>query len=335
MKIFGSYVVVPVLTGLALSACIGSSSGVVGPQGDAYVVHRANSIETHHLLYKTDGTVGGTVLVYTPTVGADESAKLDGIETLGNFVYFNQFKNDEAAGFLPNAIRTFHKVDTSNGDLVSQEPHLVSQQPLGDLGVIRSLKVGSDLYVYSTSLDNGSQGTMGLELIRYDTSGNATDLSPFVNAQDMFWGEAVAIGSKIFFISAAGFIGFETIGTPSPAIEVSLPSGYRSVKLGQEAGKLFIAAGDPSNPSGDTKLYGFDPSSFSNPVVEVGTTYFSNLDGGKISNAEGYFLGSNDTNLIVRNISSEVETTLLPCICLLYTSPSPRDGLLSRMPSSA
>ena len=27
------------------------------------------------------------------------------------------------------------------------------------------------------------------------------------------------------------------------------------------------------------------------------------------------------------------KTTL--CICLLYTSPSPRDGLLSRMPSSA
>ena len=24
-----------------------------------------------------------------------------------------------------------------------------------------------------------------------------------------------------------------------------------------------------------------------------------------------------------------------PCLCLLYTSPSPRDGLLSRMPSSA
>ena len=26
---------------------------------------------------------------------------------------------------------------------------------------------------------------------------------------------------------------------------------------------------------------------------------------------------------------------LEPCTCLLYTSPSPRDGLLSRMPSSA
>ena len=29
------------------------------------------------------------------------------------------------------------------------------------------------------------------------------------------------------------------------------------------------------------------------------------------------------------------ETSLASYICLLYTSPSPRDGLLSRMPSSA
>ena len=28
-------------------------------------------------------------------------------------------------------------------------------------------------------------------------------------------------------------------------------------------------------------------------------------------------------------------TSQMPWICLLYTSPSPRDGLLSRMPSSA
>ena len=28
-------------------------------------------------------------------------------------------------------------------------------------------------------------------------------------------------------------------------------------------------------------------------------------------------------------------TELFPGVCLLYTSPSPRDGLLSRMPSSA
>ena len=33
-----------------------------------------------------------------------------------------------------------------------------------------------------------------------------------------------------------------------------------------------------------------------------------------------------DKNVTIKN---------LPRVCLLYTSPSPRDGLLSRMPSSA
>ena len=32
---------------------------------------------------------------------------------------------------------------------------------------------------------------------------------------------------------------------------------------------------------------------------------------------------------------SDAEVTTKATICLLYTSPSPRDGLLSRMPSSA
>ena len=31
----------------------------------------------------------------------------------------------------------------------------------------------------------------------------------------------------------------------------------------------------------------------------------------------------------------KIDTDDVPCTCLLYTSPSPRDGLLSRMPSSA
>ena len=35
------------------------------------------------------------------------------------------------------------------------------------------------------------------------------------------------------------------------------------------------------------------------------------------------------------NTSQYFKNTELNCICLLYTSPSPRDGLLSRMPSSA
>ena len=34
-------------------------------------------------------------------------------------------------------------------------------------------------------------------------------------------------------------------------------------------------------------------------------------------------------------VSGQCSKALLFCGCLLYTSPSPRDGLLSRMPSSA
>ena len=34
-------------------------------------------------------------------------------------------------------------------------------------------------------------------------------------------------------------------------------------------------------------------------------------------------------------INEKLKNKTLAIICLLYTSPSPRDGLLSRMPSSA
>ena len=40
-------------------------------------------------------------------------------------------------------------------------------------------------------------------------------------------------------------------------------------------------------------------------------------------------------NLLTQNPASAVQWASLLGSCLLYTSPSPRDGLLSRMPSSA
>ena len=49
--------------------------------------------------------------------------------------------------------------------------------------------------------------------------------------------------------------------------------------------------------------------------------------------SEGYGLISKEitfeSNILLKNVREEVSS------CLLYTSPSPRDGLLSRMPSSA
>ena len=45
--------------------------------------------------------------------------------------------------------------------------------------------------------------------------------------------------------------------------------------------------------------------------------------------------GANLTNVTAASITSEASKTITLSTCLLYTSPSPRDGLLSRMPSSA
>ena len=47
--------------------------------------------------------------------------------------------------------------------------------------------------------------------------------------------------------------------------------------------------------------------------------------------------GQVPTHLIGNDAFQEADTTGITraCTCLLYTSPSPRDGLLSRMPSSA
>ena len=49
--------------------------------------------------------------------------------------------------------------------------------------------------------------------------------------------------------------------------------------------------------------------------------------------AERLGQSANDFNELYENLQKEI--TVIDAICLLYTSPSPRDGLLSRMPSSA
>ena len=42
-----------------------------------------------------------------------------------------------------------------------------------------------------------------------------------------------------------------------------------------------------------------------------------------------------DTGVVAQFASNDYYIQVCPRSCLLYTSPSPRDGLLSRMPSSA
>ena len=66
-------------------------------------------------------------------------------------------------------------------------------------------------------------------------------------------------------------------------------------------------------------IKGEKKSKFSKPEVEV--LYSFNLDG-NISEVKSF----NSSGILLNKLTN---------ICLLYTSPSPRDGLLSRMPSSA
>ena len=63
-------------------------------------------------------------------------------------------------------------------------------------------------------------------------------------------------------------------------------------------------------------IWGAAPASGENPPMhQTGVDYYDKLGVTKIINAAG--------------------TYTMFTACLLYTSPSPRDGLLSRMPSSA
>ena len=51
---------------------------------------------------------------------------------------------------------------------------------------------------------------------------------------------------------------------------------------------------------------------------------------GDLKELEKYLIEMYDHTLLISEDDPELDT-----FCLLYTSPSPRDGLLSRMPSSA
>ena len=52
-------------------------------------------------------------------------------------------------------------------------------------------------------------------------------------------------------------------------------------------------------------------------------------------NRGGYFEAAKDYQASYAKLKGDLEEKGRVCYCLLYTSPSPRDATLSRMPSSA
>ena len=94
------------------------------------------------------------------------------------------------------------------------------------------------------------------------------------------------------------------------------------------------------------EIFGFKSFGFKNTIVdfEPGLVSISGPNGSGKSNildAIIFALGENRPKVMrapnLRALIHDIEgsTRRGPKICLLYTSPSPRDGLLSRMPSSA
>ena len=87
---------------------------------------------------------------------------------------------------------------------------------------------------------------------------------------------------------------------------------------------------DPSREEHELREYlgdGFSLTSLQQSEARVDEEFAAAAD-------EVSFYRESETYLY--NLTSFAMTgTKLPYLCLLYTSPSPRDGLLSRMPSSA
>ena len=71
------------------------------------------------------------------------------------------------------------------------------------------------------------------------------------------------------------------------------------------------------------------------PLKDINFVLNEVLDVSSLSKLPGYQDATPDViQAILEEAAKLCENVLFP-LCLLYTSPSPRDGLLSRMPSSA
>ena len=119
------------------------------------------------------------------------------------------------------------------------------------------------------------------------------------------------------------------------AKELQLPEtdlAVASIPLDGPGKARFMNADMPLNPGSIMKVITtYAALELLGPTFQWHTRlYTDGIIEGETLNGNLYFVGSGDPKL-----TEERLWLLLREFCLLYTSPSPRDGLLSRMPSSA
>ena len=85
----------------------------------------------------------------------------------------------------------------------------------------------------------------------------------------------------------------------------------------------------------ETKSSRLDSKTFINEISEDVAVLKGRVDGLEVKQNEFEAGGFSDTTTLDGKAVFALMGTDHSKVCLLYTSPSPRDGLLSRMPSSA
>ena len=115
-------------------------------------------------------------------------------------------------------------------------------------------------------------------------------------------------------------------GSAAPGIAARVGDEELTVRqVDQTAEEMCTALGDQFASSGTELPMGF---------IRQGTVQLLTLRAQAMQVADDYGIepGSSYENAVAQ---ARGTTATMPEDCLLYTSPSPRDGLLSRMPSSA
>ena len=229
--------------------------------------------------------------------------------------------------FLYSAIRVFAETPSNITDAGSIEFGHGNQKPRYS----DTFTIGAKTFLISTSAGDGGRGNEGITT--YDIS----DLDNITTADHV--NDTCA--------SCGYDQGYDRIGYPAAIEAFTIGSDTYAVHIGIEGIQLIAidANGDMTSKGAvaDSGDYIALASSISSPsdlsTFVIGSNTYAIITGGGTSNKvqivdlSDVGSGNEDSPSITAKDIVEHDATFTDC--LLYTSPSPRDGLLSRMPSSA
>ena len=218
---------------------------------------------------------------------------------------------------------------------------------------------------YLTAVENGATKLLYSDVVKLATTSTGVDITGEIEANTAHFGTGTGTGTNVadeVVVSGTGSTGL-TIHSPD-ASNATLSFGsvsdnhYGFVQGYYNAGSPFLRLSIQSSEIAKVTSTGIDVTgeiTADGLTVNSGATNtaatFESTDQYAFVNfqdntsTDGTFIGAEGNNFIVQSDSTkrlfqaakggDISYPNTPNTCLLYTSPSPRDGLLSRMPSSA